>query len=173
MAKGHDKAVDYWALGVLIYELLVGQSPFFQPHSSQMDMFKRSAYTFEFFCCLLLKPKLTLFRLSLFPAVVLVKFETPNFVSDSAKLIIENLLVRRQASRLGNLAKGYLDIKNHVWFEELDFTALLKKQAAAPWKPDVKNPLDSSNFDDFSSVERERDTGRRLTAEEQKKFKGF
>jgi len=42
MSKGHDKAVDYWAFGVLIYELMVGQSPFFQKHGSQMDMFKRS-----------------------------------------------------------------------------------------------------------------------------------
>jgi hypothetical protein len=105
----------------------------------------------------------------------LVKYAIPKDVDENAKTLIENLLVRRQASRLGNLSKGYIDIKNHPWFDtsSVDFKALLKKKVVAPWKPDVKNPLDSSNFDDFSSIENEKDTGRRLTSEEQKVFKGF
>jgi hypothetical protein len=105
----------------------------------------------------------------------LVKYQIPKDVDVLANMLIENLLVRRQASRLGNLSKGYLDIKNHLWFEKsgVSFKALLKKDIVAPWKPEVKNLLDSSNFDDFSSIEKEKDTGRRLTAEEQNIFKGF
>jgi protein kinase A len=105
----------------------------------------------------------------------LVKYEIPKYVDDHAKTLIQKLLVRRQAARLGNLSKGYLDVKNHPWFEEssVDFKALLKKEIDAPWKPEVKNPLDSSNFDDFRSIEKEKDTGRRLTIEEQNMFKGF
>lgn len=107
--------------------------------------------------------------------VVLVKYVIPNYVDDLANTLIQKLLVRRQATRLGNLSKGYLDIKNHLWFEKsgVDFKALLKKKMDASWKPEVKNPLDSSNFDDFSSIEKEKDTGRRLTIEEQNMFKGF
>jgi protein kinase A len=105
----------------------------------------------------------------------LVKYEIPKDVNDLAKMLIQKLLVRRQAARLGNLSKGYLDVKNHLWFEEssVDFKALLKKEIDAPWKPEVKNPLDSSNFDDFRSIEKEVDTGRRLTLDEQNVFKGF
>jgi hypothetical protein len=107
--------------------------------------------------------------------VVLVKYEIPDYVDDQAKILIEKLIVRRQATRLGNLSKGNLDVKNHPWFERsgVNFKALLKKEVNAPWKPEVKNALDSSNFDDFSSAERENDTGRRLTADEQNMFKGF
>jgi protein kinase A len=105
----------------------------------------------------------------------LVKYEIPKHVDDLADILIQKLLVRRQATRLGNLSKGYLDVKNHLWFEKssVNFKALLKKEMDAPWKPEVKNPLDSSNFDDFSSIEKEKDTGRRLTREEQNVFKGF
>jgi protein kinase A len=105
----------------------------------------------------------------------LVKYEIPKDVNDLAKTLIQKLLVRRQAARLGNLSKGSLDVKNHVWFEEssVDFKALLKKEIDAPWKPEVKNPLDSSNFDDFKSSEKEKDTGKRLTLDEQNVFKGF
>lgn len=108
-------------------------------------------------------------------AVVLVNYEIPKDVDEHANALIQKLLVRRQATRLGNLSKGYLDIKAHLWFEEskIDFKTLIKNEMDAPWKPDVTNPLDSSNFDDFSSLEKERDTSKRLTMEEQKKFEGF
>ena len=107
--------------------------------------------------------------------VVLVKYVIPKDVDDLADMLIQKLLVRRQATRLGNLSKGYLDIKNHLWFNEsgVDFKALLKKEMDAPWKPEVKNPLDSSNFDEFRSAEKEKDTSRRLTVAEQNVFKGF
>ena len=149
MSKGHDKAVDYWAYGILTFELLVGRSPFYEKGLGQMDMFKR---------------------------IVLVKYEMPDFLDDSAKSLITRLLVRQQAKRLGNLANGYVDIKTHTWFraQEVDFKDILKKEAEAPWKPDLKDHFDaSSHFDDYGSKEKEIDYGKKLTKDEQDLFLDF
>lgn len=148
MSKGHDKAVDMWAFGVVVYELLVGHSPFYKRGSSQVDMFKR---------------------------IVLIKYETPEYVSNVAADMIKHLLVRKQRNRLGNLANGYLDVKRHPWFRHsgIKFKRVLRKQADAPWVPDIRNPLDASNFDDMSEFERERDSYPYLTIEQHEVFKGF
>ena len=149
MSKGHDHAVDYWAFGVIVYELLVGHTPFYQRGSSQIDMFKR---------------------------IVLVKYTTPDFVLDSAKSMIEQLLVRQQSQRLGNLANGYVGIKEQPWFKEsgIDFKEILLKRTKAPWLPTISDPLDASNFDDMSALEHERPTTHRpLTRQEHEIFKDF
>jgi serine/threonine protein kinase len=150
MSKGHDHAVDYWAFGVMVFELLVGHTPFYQRGSSQMDMFKR---------------------------IVLVKYTIPDFVSESARTMIEQLLVRKQSNRLGNLANGYLGIKEQPWFHEsgIDFKHILEKRVDAPWKPYIHDPLDASNFGDMSSLEHERnrEQHRPLTREEHEVFKDF
>lgn len=146
MSKGHDKAVDYWSFGVLIYEMLVGQSPFYQYGTDQVSLFKR---------------------------IVMVKYSCPSKVNDDAKDVIKKLLTRRQASRFGNLSRGHLDIQDHKWFASLDFARLNNRKLKAPWKPKVANPLDARNFDDFSRVEREKFRGKALSAEEQKQFADF
>lgn len=146
MSKGHDKAVDYWSFGVLIYEMLAGRSPFYHHGTDQVSLFKR---------------------------IVMVKYSCPSSVNDDAKDLIKQLLVRRQASRLGNLSRGYLDIKEHPWFKTMNWDKLMNYKLQAPWVPTLKNPLDASHFDDFSREERERETGRPLTASEQALFKDF
>ena len=148
ISKGHDKAVDYWSFGVLCYELLVGVSPFYRNGSAQIDMFKR---------------------------IVRGKYAIPPYCSENAADLIKRLLVRKDMERLGNLSQGYLDIKRHPWYEEsnVDFTAIFNKETTAPWLPVVKDPLDSSNFDDYSDIENEPITGRRLRKEEQDIFKNF
>lgn len=146
LSKGHDKAVDFWAFGVLVYELLVGHSPFFEPRSSQMDMFKR---------------------------IVTLQYKIPPVVDQAAAAFIEGLLVRKPPERLGNRSSGYLEVKGISWFGEngIDFCEILRKTAPAPWVPEVKNSMDASNFDTF---EPSNSTGyRRLTRTEQEKFKGF
>lgn len=131
---------------MLIYEMLVGQSPFYLYGTDQVSLFKR---------------------------IVMVKYQCPPYVSDDAKDVIKQLLTRRQASRLGNLSRGYLDVKEHPWFKTLDFEKLNEKTMQSPWIPKISNPLDARNFDDFSRMEREQDHGRPLSSPEQQQFEGF
>lgn len=148
MSKGHDKAADYWSLGVLVYELLVGVSPFYVRGSKQLDMFKR---------------------------IVLGQYTIPSYVdNDAADLIKKGLLVRKASERLGNLSKGYLDIKNHTWFPKSGVvpSSVLNKKLEAPWKPKVTNPFDSSNFDEYAD-DAGIDYEKRLTPEEQAIFEIF
>lgn len=144
MSKGHDKSVDYWSFGVLVYELFVGQSPFYKHGTSQMDLFKR---------------------------IVMVKYSFPKCVNDPAASLIEKLLIRRPSNRLGNLANGYLDVKKHVFFEthDIDFKEIIKKEVQPPWIPESKNLFHAPGRDDFM----EESYGPRLTKKEQDLFRDF
>ena len=147
LSKGHDKAVDYWSFGVLVYELLVGVSPFYEKGSSQSDLLRR---------------------------IVLNKYETPDKLSVAAKELINRLLVRQQTVRLGNLSRGYRDIKDHEWFNKIDFKHLVKKELSAPWVPRIKDPFDLTHFDDFRYDEQYQQMPKsHLSKEEQDLFRDF
>ena len=130
----------------MIYEMLVGQSPFYMYGTDQVSLFKR---------------------------IVMVKYQCPSYVSDDAKDLLKKLLTRRQASRFGNLSRGHLDIVDHPWFKTLDFAKLNERKLKAPFKPKISNPLDTRNFDDFSRVEKEKYRGKALSKKEQALFKDF
>jgi CRP-like cAMP-binding protein/tRNA A-37 threonylcarbamoyl transferase component Bud32 len=149
LSKGHDKGVDYWAFGVLIYEMLVGRSPFYSYGTDQVSLFKR---------------------------IVQVKYSFPpgGMVSEPAQDLIQRLVVRRQANRFGCLARGDMDIRDHYWFNVIDVDKLLLKVIPAPWVPRIKDPLDASHFDSYRHVENEPPTNKpHLTAVQQTLFKEF
>jgi CRP-like cAMP-binding protein len=149
LSKGHDKGVDYWAFGVLIYEMLVGRSPFYSYGTDQVSLFKR---------------------------IVQVKYSFPpgGMVSEPAQDLIQRLIVRRQANRYGCLARGDMDVRDHYWFNVIDVERLLIKQIPAPWVPRIKDPLDASHFDSYRHVENEPPSNKpHLTAPQQALFKDF
>ena len=94
-------------------------------------------------------------------------------MNDDAKDLIKKLLTRREASRIGNLSRGYVDVKEHPWFSSLDWDKLNEREIKAPFVPKIKNALDSSYFQDFSREESEKDTSKPLSSMEQKRFEGF
>jgi len=149
LSKGHDKGVDYWAFGVLIYEMLVGRSPFYSHGTDQVSLFKR---------------------------IVQVKYSFPQDAGlhEAAKDLIERLIVRRQSNRFGCLARGEMDIRDHSWFSAIQTEKLLNKKIEAPWIPQIKDPLDSSYFDSYSHLENESSGNKpRLSSQQQELFSGF
>ncbi|KAG7357287.1 serine/threonine protein kinase [Nitzschia inconspicua] len=149
LSKGHDKGVDYWAFGVLIYEMLVGRSPFYSYGTDQVSLFKR---------------------------IVQVKYSFPpgGMVSEPAQDLIQRLIVRRQANRYGCLARGDMDVRDHYWFNVIDVEKLLMKQIPAPWVPRIRDPMDASHFDSYRHVENEPPSNKpHLTPQQQALFKDF
>ena len=91
--KGYSKAIDYWGLGILIYEMLYGVSPFY--HTNQMKMFEN---------------------------ITQLKYKFPkNSTTFDCKDLISNLLQSDLSKRYGNLKNGVLDIKKHRWFSTTDW----------------------------------------------------
>jgi len=148
VSKGHDKGADYWAYGALIYEMIVGYSPFYSEGTDQVSLFKR---------------------------IVQADYEFPlDVVQEQAKDLIKKLLVQRQSERLGCLASGESDIRDHAWFEVVNVDKLLRKQWPTPWVPKIKSALDASHFESYQELENEIPAkSRPLTTAEHVAFKDF
>ncbi|KAJ3205521.1 camp-dependent protein kinase catalytic subunit [Clydaea vesicula] len=119
-SKGYGKAVDWWALGVLIYEMLAGHPPFFDE-----DHFK------------------------LYEKIVACKPKFPAHFDPAAKDLVKRLLTADLTKRFGNLKAGSSDIKKHKWFIGIDWQKLKALQVQAPYVPPTKGEGDTSNFDAY------------------------
>ena len=146
MARGHQKAVDYWALGVLLYEFLVGVSAFSAVASDQRLLFRH---------------------------IVMAKYEFPEDIDSNAKNLIGKLLVKSPTARLGNQAGGHKDVQQHPWFHPINFRQLVRKQLSPPWIPKISDPLDSSHFRKRGLNVQSKPSRGRLSDEQQALFKGF
>jgi len=120
LSRGYGKAVDWWALGVLIYEMLVGYPPFFDDDPYEI-----------------------------YEKIVAGKVKYPNFMKPTAKDLINNLLQTDLSKRFGNLKDGVNDIKNHKWFAGIDWVALAQCKVQPPFVPVVNSLDDTSNFQPY------------------------
>jgi serine/threonine protein kinase len=129
LGKGHDEGVDWWAVGILIFEMLCGVSPFADESGDQIKIARK---------------------------IVRGKVSWPDWIRDAqAKDIVKGLLTAKQTKRLGCLKGGGQDVKAHAWFGTIDWAKLLRRDIKAPWTPKVKDPFDGAMFepeDDDDSV---------------------
>lgn len=126
-SAGHDFSVDWWALGVLTYELLTGASPFTVDgeRNTSKEISQR-----------ILKKN---------PPI------PPQFTA-SGKSFIAALLHKDPTKRLGY--NGSAEIKNHVFFANLNWDKLARKEIIAPLQPKINHELDVSNFsEEFTKME--------------------
>lgn len=147
---GHDKAVDWWSLGILLYELTVGIPPFYSQNVNEMySKIQHGVLRF------------------------------PPFLSDACKSLIVGLLNRDPKKRLGSM-NDVDDIKTHAFFKDMDFDMMMAKKLDVPYKPKVKGADDSSNFDQTFTSEPVVDSmvptselSKTLTTGDGDAFKGF
>ena len=115
---GYTTMVDFWSLGVLVFEMVCGWSPFYADDTQQM--YKNIAFGKVRF------PK--------------------DALSTEGRNFVKGLLNRNPKHRLG--AKRDADeLKEHVFFADTDWNAMMNKMVVPPFKPKLKNIRDVSNFD--------------------------
>ncbi|CAF0956398.1 unnamed protein product [Adineta steineri] len=120
LSKGYNKAVDWWALGVLIYEMAAGYPPFFADQPIQI-----------------------------YEKIVSGKVRFPSHFSNDLKDLLRNLLQVDLTKRYGNLKNGVDDIKTHKWFSTSDWIAIYQRKIEPPFVPKTKGPGDATNFDEY------------------------
>ncbi|XP_040483006.1 serine/threonine-protein kinase N2 isoform X2 [Ursus maritimus] len=144
----YTRAVDWWGLGVLIYEMLVGESPF--PGDDEEEVFD---------------------------SIVNDEVRYPRFLSTEAISIMRRLLRRNPERRLGAGEKDAEDVKKHPFFRLIDWSALMDKKVKPPFVPTIRGREDVSNFDDEFTSEAPILTPPRepriLSEEEQEMFRDF
>ncbi|XP_061560262.1 cGMP-dependent protein kinase 2 isoform X2 [Phycodurus eques] len=118
--QGHDFAVDFWSLGVLIYELLVGSPPF---SSSEPQ--------------------------KIYSKILDGVLKYPPYLSEAAKSIISKLCRPRPGQRLGNTKNGIQEVRHHRWFSNMNWHKLRMAQLDAPTVRLIRKGPCYINFDRF------------------------
>ncbi|GAB9464797.1 hypothetical protein Gpo141_00002223 [Globisporangium polare] len=131
LSVGHGTAVDSWGLGVLLYEMVMGDSPFASGSDDHLAI-----------CQNILQDRVA------FPADC----------DEAWKQLVMSLLHRQPERRASMVAGGPNDIRKQAWFSDFDWDALQQRAMVAPWKPQLQDETDGKYFqavtsDDLSEFE--------------------
>lgn len=97
--SGHGKSVDWYLFGVLLYEMLVGDPPYFSNYEVELLNNIQNA-----------------------------KLKLPSNLSNNAKLLLSALLDRNPLKRIGAGPRGADEIKEHAFFKDIDWVKVFNKE---------------------------------------------
>ncbi|KAI7816133.1 hypothetical protein BC939DRAFT_470279 [Gamsiella multidivaricata] len=142
----YDRAVDWWAFGVLMYEMLLGRAPF---SGEEED--------------------------DIYDSILEDEPLYPHGFGRHEQALLQSLLVKVPSLRLGAGPTDAEEIKAHAYFSNVNFDDVYHKRIRPPFLPKVSSATDVSNFDsEFTSeAPGETPTDYRLNNVEQDLFKGF
>lgn len=118
LQTGYGRAVDWWSLGALLYEMITGLPPFYSRN-----------------------------RETMFERIRNAELSFPQQISVQAKDLLSKLLKRDPDERLGSGGQDATEIKVHPFFHDIDWTSLASGKTVTPWTPVTSGSLDTSHFD--------------------------
>lgn len=115
--NGYNKTIDWWTLGVLLYEMIHGLPPFYDENTDKM-----------------------------YEKILNKPLEFGDEFSEDARSILTQLLTRDPTRRLGVKGAEDIK-RHDFFAKNIDFKQLAQKKIRPPFKPSVVSPVDVSNFD--------------------------
>lgn len=97
---GHGLAVDWWAFGCFLYEMLTGKPPFKMSKEDKVELFDN---------------------------ILNCRYQMPEHLSDECKDLFSKLFVLDPEKRLGGGPRGAADIMNHPWFAGINWKKMYYK----------------------------------------------
>lgn len=119
MGKGHDKAADWWSVGILLYEMLTGKPPFVGGNRQKIQQ-----------------------------KIIKDKVKLPAFLSSDVHSLLKGLLQKDPSRRLGSGPTGSEEIKGHKWFRSINWKKLEAREIQPCFLPEVAGKHCIANFEE-------------------------
>jgi len=116
--QGHGKAVDWYSLGALCYEMLTGLPPYYSRDRDE-----------------------------LFRAIQKARLAVPSFLKPVSRDFLKRLLHPNPEHRLGSGSEDSKEVRGHEFYREIDWDKLLQKKYRPPFVPEIEGKEDVRNFD--------------------------